>query len=280
MAAMEPEISGLLKQAREAKRISLDEASRATKLSVKMILALEGEEAAKLPGEIYVKAFVKTYANFLGIADQAAEQYEKSRARIPQAPPQWKPQTSVTAAADRALHWKKTARIGAMAAGVLAALVLALSLLWGGAKRQPAPAPADAPSAAISVIAQQAAPKPPATVQQAQPAVIQPLQQPKPVLAPKANPPAAYAAKDGLSLEVVALDRVWVRVKADNLLLFEGTMERNSRETWSAQREFLLKLGSAGAVRMLLNDKELNKVGNKGEVKTVVINKDGVVKTR
>ncbi len=279
MAAMEPEISGLLKQAREAKRISLDEASRATKLSVKMILALEGEEDANLPGEIYVKAFVKTYANFLGIADQAAEQYEKSRARIPQAPPQWKPQTSVTVAADKALHWRKTVRIGAMAAGVLAALVLVLALLWGGAKRQQASAPADAQDAAVPVPAQQAAPKP-ATVQQTQPAVLQPLQQPKPAVAPKTNPPAAYAAREGLSLEVVALDRVWVRVKADNLLLFEGTMERNSRETWSAQREFLLKLGSAGAVRMLLNERELNKVGNKGEVKTVVINKDGVVKTR
>jgi cytoskeleton protein RodZ len=54
-----------LKQAREARGISLNEAARMLKLAPRQIEAIEAEEFDKLPGLAWVRGFVRNYARFL-----------------------------------------------------------------------------------------------------------------------------------------------------------------------------------------------------------------------
>ena len=56
-----------LKKLRSEGRISLVEASRSTKIQIKYLEYLENGEYEKLPAKVYVKGFLRSYANFLGV---------------------------------------------------------------------------------------------------------------------------------------------------------------------------------------------------------------------
>ena len=56
-----------LRQARLAKEISLEEVAEATKIQVKYLEILEEGDYQKLPGDIYSKAWLKLYGDFLGL---------------------------------------------------------------------------------------------------------------------------------------------------------------------------------------------------------------------
>lgn len=56
-----------LKRTREQRGVSLDDIARETRLSKRYLVALEDEAIAKLPGGAYNRAYLKTYAGFLGL---------------------------------------------------------------------------------------------------------------------------------------------------------------------------------------------------------------------
>lgn len=67
-----------LRRARELRGLTLDEAARDTKLRVEQLGALEREEFDVLPGEVYVRASLRTYAAYLGLdADDLTGQYAR-----------------------------------------------------------------------------------------------------------------------------------------------------------------------------------------------------------
>lgn len=55
----------LLKQAREKSNLSLSEVSMATKISTRILKALEENEMDKLPAKTFIRGFVRTYAEYL-----------------------------------------------------------------------------------------------------------------------------------------------------------------------------------------------------------------------
>ena len=66
-----------LKETREEKGITIEEASKATKIRKKYILALENDDFSKIPGKVYEKAFLKTYASYLEIdQDKILDEYQ------------------------------------------------------------------------------------------------------------------------------------------------------------------------------------------------------------
>jgi cytoskeleton protein RodZ len=66
-----------LRREREMRRVSLEEISETTKISVRFLDALENEEFAKLPGGIFVRSFIRAYANYLGLdADSVIAEYK------------------------------------------------------------------------------------------------------------------------------------------------------------------------------------------------------------
>ena len=56
-----------MKRAREARGISLRQISEVTKLSVSALEALERNDISRLPGGIFSRAFVRSYAGEIGI---------------------------------------------------------------------------------------------------------------------------------------------------------------------------------------------------------------------
>lgn len=69
-----------LRKVRNDNRISLSEVSRATKIQVKYLEALEAGAYEKLPPEVYVRGFLRGYAAHLGIPEDAILRlYERER---------------------------------------------------------------------------------------------------------------------------------------------------------------------------------------------------------
>jgi hypothetical protein len=64
------EIGNSLREARLRRRVEFAQAEQATKIRVKYLRALEDEQFELLPSETYVKGFLRTYADYLGLDGQ------------------------------------------------------------------------------------------------------------------------------------------------------------------------------------------------------------------
>ena len=92
-----------LKRERELREVSLDELSKATRISNRFLQALENEDWGKLPGGVFGHGFVRSIARYLGLSEEALlGEYDLARAEnlspsgpkpeqpIP-SPPKWIP---------------------------------------------------------------------------------------------------------------------------------------------------------------------------------------------
>jgi len=72
-------VGSYLKSSREAKNISLSDISQHTKISKWYLDCLEKDELKNIPGGPYIKAYISSYASFVGIdEDEALKRYDSS----------------------------------------------------------------------------------------------------------------------------------------------------------------------------------------------------------
>lgn len=70
------EFGAKFRKAREAKELSLDDISNVTKISARMLQAIEEEDFDQLPGGVFNKGFIRAYAKHLGLnSDDAVNEY-------------------------------------------------------------------------------------------------------------------------------------------------------------------------------------------------------------
>jgi transcriptional regulator with XRE-family HTH domain len=72
------DIGATLREARMRAKIDINEVERRTKIRAKYLRAIENEEWDLLPGEVYVKSFLRTYGDFLGLdSRQLMDDYKR-----------------------------------------------------------------------------------------------------------------------------------------------------------------------------------------------------------
>jgi cytoskeletal protein RodZ len=76
------DIGSTLREARMRARIDISEVEASTKIRAKYLRAIENEEWDLLPGTVYVKSFLKTYGDYLGLdsrllLDEFRRRYER-----------------------------------------------------------------------------------------------------------------------------------------------------------------------------------------------------------
>jgi cytoskeleton protein RodZ len=59
-----------LKQERELRQISLEEVAEGTKIAIYRLRAMEADRWEDLPAEVFVKGFIKSYAEFIGLVPE------------------------------------------------------------------------------------------------------------------------------------------------------------------------------------------------------------------
>jgi transcriptional regulator with XRE-family HTH domain len=72
-------VGSRLREARTRRKIGLQEVEAATKIRAGYLQAIENEDWEQLPGDVYVRAFIRTYARFVGLdGDRLAEEHRRS----------------------------------------------------------------------------------------------------------------------------------------------------------------------------------------------------------
>ena len=87
---------------------------------------------------------------------------------------------------------------------------------------------------------------------------------------------AVAAAAPELVLKVAATDTTWLLVTIDETDSKEILMKPGDSIVWHAKKGFFLKIGNAAGVRMVLNGKEIGRLGEKGQVIKINIPDEGV----
>ena len=78
-----PEIGATLRETRMRERIDIAEVETATKIRAKYLRALENEEWDLLPGPTFVKTFLRTYGDYLGLdSKMLVEEYKQRYERV------------------------------------------------------------------------------------------------------------------------------------------------------------------------------------------------------
>jgi cytoskeleton protein RodZ len=76
---MDSRIGSVFREARNRRKVDLSEVEAATRIRVRYLRAIENEGWDGLPGGVYTRGFIRTYAGFLGLdGERLAEDYRTS----------------------------------------------------------------------------------------------------------------------------------------------------------------------------------------------------------
>jgi cytoskeleton protein RodZ len=226
------EIGNSLREARLRQGFELLQVEADTKIRGKYLRALEEEHFSVLPGETYVKGFLRTYAEYLGLDGQLY--VDEFNSRFASAP-----EPLVTAPArPRRRSASESSFVVVVLAGIVAVGILVVVAFTLGSEGT------EDPGANV-------AGTPPAA--------------PPPAAAPPAPPPAPASRKPTVAKLVLTAARgdCWVAVRAgapDGELLFSGTMYRGESKRFSAKRLWL-EFGDAPAenLNVKLNGRQVRR---------------------
>jgi hypothetical protein len=131
-----PEIGATLREARMRARIDVSEIEAKTKIRAKYLRALENEEWSLLPGPTFVKSFLRTYAQALGLDSKAlVEEYRLNHERASET---FEPISAASAGGRRRPGGSGPSRGYVAAVAAIGALILLLIVLLatsgGGSK--------------------------------------------------------------------------------------------------------------------------------------------------
>jgi cytoskeleton protein RodZ len=123
------DIGSTLQEARMRARIDISEVEAATKIRAKYLRAIENEEWDMLPGPTFVKSFLRTYADYLGVDGRLlVEEYKLRHEPLPDQPEM---QPIGPPRGDRRLRTPRPPRVprGWLIAGGLVGLLIVLIVL-------------------------------------------------------------------------------------------------------------------------------------------------------
>jgi cytoskeletal protein RodZ len=259
------DFGGRLRQARERRGISLRQIAASTKISAAALDALERNDISKLPGGIFSRSFVRSYAIEVGLnPDDTVRAFLD---RFNQEPPAAAETSNGAALPDEERAFQERQRQAARVAVTVMAAMMVLMVVAVFAFRARVRARAAVPQTAQdSVLAVASAPSAPETA-------AVPADAARPSAAP-ATPvengvPAVPAGQ--VRLEIHPIAPCWVSVTADGRRLFARIMEAGQKENVTIAKAATVELGDAGAFAYSINGKPGKPLGGKGQVKTFTL---------
>jgi cytoskeleton protein RodZ len=282
-----------LKREREQQGMELEGVAATTKISVRMLQALEEERFSQLPGGIFNKGFVRAYARHLGLDEEQAIADYLVAAGGPT--PSKEPEAVLADLAARAVEVRPEAeprRSGDIPWGKLSVVLLVVAVafaLWSarsrGSRSSPEEAPADAPAAPAP------APGPDAGPASARPAGGSAASESAPSASPAPSspvaegtvpPPAADqspspAANAGsFVLQIQVREDSWLEITGDGKPVLHDLVPAGSNKEINAHQEIVVKAGNVAGLGFLFNGKPVSVKGRRDQVKTIRFDANGL----
>ena len=253
------DFGGKLRQARERRGISLRQIAAATKISAAALDALERNDISKLPGGIFSRSFVRSYALEVGLdPDETIEQFV---AQFPAAAPA-PGHAQAEQQQEEEEHDSNQQTAATFMRLVVISVPVVAGLLYLGTMSRLSVQPAVEPAAA-AVSSGPTAPQSEPTTAAATP--IAP-----PVAAGGTtgvgNPPVD---SERLTVAVVATTRCWVSAIVDGDRVVAREFQTGERMAFEFGRSVVLTAGDAAAIAVTINGEEARPLGTAGQVVTV-----------
>ena len=231
-------VSNMLKEARLAKGLSIEQAEAATSIRKLYLEAVENGEFDKIPGDVFTKGIIRTYGNFLGLNGPDLVNIYKAQnsgltkeAVAPQpirmvekisVSPQIKPERVSSG------NWLSYVLVLALV------IVVAGGIAWF--------MNSDAPQTASAPAEQQ-------------------------TTMPAGNKAVEEPVYEGVNLQLkCTTDRCWMEVTADGQVVYSGIMEAGQQQTFEAKDNISVHYGNIGAMEITVNGKTLPKDPEVGSV--------------
>jgi cytoskeletal protein RodZ len=232
------EIGRIIKERREEKEISLDDAHKFTKIQERYLVAIEEGDMSAFFAEVYYKSFVRSYANYLGLDPEElierlnTKKQEREKEFVVQENPK-----------DNKKDIKK------LLIGVTSVIVVALFLFFIYMQKHISNIPSfgEIPLQNDRVNDQNEFEK-------------------------EVSQESSLVADIKQKLDVEAKSTVWIKVDCDNVTVYEGIITKGNKKSWEADKSFTLKIGYVPGVKVIFNGDKVDVLtGAVRDVNTIVL---------
>jgi cytoskeleton protein RodZ len=281
-----------LKQEREKRAITLDDISLSTKISTRMLRALEEEHFDQLPGGIFNKGFIRAYARCLGMDEEQAIADYMAATSPPGKNSENDDQAPVLDPPSREPSPEENNGAAGVPWGMFAVVLLIVALgfaAWGFYSREsekgtPASAASQPPTdsgAATADGAKASQPTVPSTAggeSSQTPAANSPVSpNPSSSQTPLSQAPSSLNPRAGRFVVLIkAREDSWLSVSIDGEVSTHSTLTAPAEKSVRAGNEIIVKAGNIGALDFEFNGKKLPAQGGYGEVKTLTFDANGL----
>lgn len=251
----------ILKAERERQKKSLEEIARTLKLNIEYLRAIENEKYEVIPAEIYTKAYLRFYAQDLGLdGDQILDLYRK--------------QINVPSIQKPMAQDKKNGLSFKPSLIIITVLLIAAMIFFIERSRETSIETArettepDVPEVKTTITRDE-------MQDVIEPEVSEEKQEnmvSEPEVSKEQEAPAAQQ-NGTLSLTIAATDTTWISVGIDSAGPKEWLLKNGERISLTASEKFVIKIGNAGGTRMIFNGQDLGSLGEYGKVAELVLPK-------
>lgn len=256
-----------LSAAREQRGYSITDVEKGTSIRALYIQAIETGDYEVVPGEVYLKGFIRNYATFVGLDGSAMVELYKQEQQITaplepteaeaQAEPVQEKKSDVVSPMRENGSFPAPDRGGksnSWVAGLAVVAILVAGYWWWTGNSAPAAGGAQPPAVSKQAIAGNASP------------------------AKTSSADTAPAKQAGVHLQALFQADCWVDVSVDGKKIFNGTAQKGQTLRWDASQTVHLTLGNAGAVQLTYNGSPQAALGKAGEVVEYEFTQQGPVK--
>lgn len=236
----EQSLGARLRQAREARGVSLRELSDQTRIARRYLEAIEADDYKELPGGIFNRSFIKAYAKGVGFSEtEAVNAYTEVARAAGEAPDE----LPTSRQSSRIYMDGDTAR-SPIITGLLSLVILAIISLgiYAGLHYYQRRNNADAAGAQTTNAGAPAASANPGTNDQTLPA------QGQPATPASSGPAATTSAADGLNVQIKAKgEEVWLRTRVDEESNNDGILAADQVRDYKPSERLSVQFSKAKA---------------------------------
>ncbi len=256
-------IGSILKEARNKKSVTLEEVYAKTKIHPRVLQLLEDEKFDKLPSPLFVKSFLKSYAEFLEVnPEELIRTYEKEDRKEPEQLLYLKP-----AGYQKPLFLLDGGLSKILAASLVVILFSTSAIFlfkaikngWTGKGKKSAVSAKTSVKVTSKTASQD-------LKKLGEDWLYHSSLRNFPTL--KENTP--------LKLNIRAHNDVWLRITCDEKVLFESILKKGAAESWTADKTIEVWTGNASSMRLAVNGTVLKSSPRKAVIKKMLVNHEGV----
>jgi hypothetical protein len=223
-----------LKGKRQKSGLSLKELADRTKIRLEYLKALESGEYGRIPGEVFVRGYIREYLRSLSFDPaEALSLYDEEKPPLPE------PEVPVQSRNWTGLHAKTRYLLSGLIILILVPVAIFTLRFFEKPGQQSALKSTGVKSASLERVVKMI---------------------PEPIKTAEAD----FTNKH--LLEIKAVEDSWVFLQIDDNISYSMLLRPGETRSWTGEKKFYLKTGNAGGIRITFDGRNLGAPGRRGRI--------------